>query len=434
MPNRVVIGSQWGDEGKAKVVDYLTEDADIVVRFQGGANAGHTVEVGDEKYVFHLVPSGIMRPEKVCVISNGVVLDPKQILLELKELEEKNIDFTGRLFLSESAHVVFPFHKKMDQLNEIAAGKNAIGTTGRGIGPAYTDKVRRVGLRICDLMDEKGFKSKLYSITEMYNSHIQKLYGESSLSASEIYEEYIEYGRALKPYVSDTIVYLNNSIKAGKNILFEGAQGTFLDLDHGTHPYITSSNTVAAAACVGSGIGPRHIHEVVGVVKAYTTRVGNGPFPTELNDSLGEKLQTQGHEFGATTGRPRRCGWVDLVLLKKAAMVNGLTHLAITKMDVMDNFDEIKMCVGYNINGKVVENFPCQSELLEEVEPIYESVPGWNESTKDITNWEDLPQNAKNYLTTLSEKIDVPIGMISLGPKRHQTISVESSESMVSAK
>lgn len=424
MPNRIVVGSQWGDEGKAKIVDYLTYDADIVVRFQGGANAGHTVEVEDEKFVFHLIPSGIMHANKICIIGNGVVLDPEQILIEMDEIKKKGIDIKGRIFISESAHVVFPYHKIIDELKELSAGKNKIGTTGRGIGPAYTDKVRRVGLRVCDLIDKSSFKEKIYHHVNEHNIIIEKIYGADKLSPDDIYKEYSEYGNRLAEYVKNTTVYLDNALKKKKNILFEGAQGTFLDVDHGTHPYITSSNTVAAAACIGSGVGPKAVDDVIGVVKAYTTRVGNGPFPTELKDEVGKNLQSQGNEIGATTGRTRRCGWIDMVLLKKAAMVNGLTHLAITKMDVMDNFKEIKICVDYNYNGESLEYFPANTDILNKVVPIYETMPGWNSPTTEIRKWDDLPDAAKNYLNRLSEILLVPIGLISLGPKRHQTIPI----------
>ncbi len=425
MSNRVVLGCQWGDEGKAKVVDYLTSEADIVVRFQGGANAGHTVEVGDEKFIFHLVPSGIMHDDKSCVIGNGVVLEPQQLLNEIDELIEKGIDPTGRLFISDCAHVVFPYHKLFDSLKEKAAGKGAIGTTGRGIGPAYVDKCMRSGLRICDMMDPKIFRNRLENALSFQNEIFTKVFNGDAVSPDSVIEEYTKYAERLKPYVTDTVAYLNNAMSSGKKLLFEGAQGTFLDVDHGTVPFVTSSNTVAGSACVGAGVGPKSIDQVVGVVKAYTTRVGNGPFPTELSDDDGEELQKVGNEFGATTGRRRRCGWFDAVLLRKAAMVNGLTHVAITKIDVMDQFKEIKICTEYRHNGRSLDGFPSQTLILDDVEPVYETMPGWQEKTAEITNWNDLPDNAKKYLKRLSELIQVPIGMISVGPKRHQTISID---------
>ncbi len=424
MPNRVIIGSQWGDEGKAKIVDYLTLDSDIVIRFQGGANAGHTVEVGDEKFIFHLIPSGIMHPDKTCVIGNGVVLDPKQVITELDELAERGISCDGRLFISDSAHVVFPYHIRLDQLQEKAAGKQAIGTTGRGIGPAYADKITRSGIRMGDILDTQNFEAKLKKAVAEKNELFAKMYGGEPLSADEIFSDYVEYGQKLKAFVTDTAVYLHQQAKNGKSFVFEGAQGTILDIDHGTHPYVTSSNTVAAAASSGSGVGLKSIDHVVGVVKAYTTRVGNGPFPTELLDSVGEDLREIGKEFGATTGRPRRCGWFDAVVVRKAAMVNGLTHLAITKMDVMDDFEEIKICTGYEINGKETPYFPTNIDKLALAKPIYETHPGWKQSTCEATSWNQLPKKAQKYLERIVELVEIPIGMVSVGPKRHQTIQI----------
>ena len=425
MPNRIIIGTQWGDEGKAKVVDFLTVEADLIIRFQGGANAGHTVVVGKDKFIFHLIPSGIMHSEKTCVIGNGVVLEPKQFLDELDELKVKNINTDGRLVLSDSAHVVFPYHKIIDQLGEKAAGKGAIGTTGRGIGPAYMDKVTRTGIRTCDLLREDVLKEKLTGIVAAKNQVFQKLFNAPGVSAEEIYTEYVGYGRKLRPFIKDTVVFLNLALKSGKKLLFEGAQGTILDVDHGTYPFVTSSNTIAGAACVGSGIGPGAINQVIGVVKAYTTRVGNGPFPTELKDEIGEAMQRIGSEFGATTGRKRRCGWLDGVVLKKAAMVNGLTHLAVTKMDVLDGFKEIKICVAYEVNGKKMPYFPSQTEILQEVKPVYEILPGWLSEISKITLWKDLPANAKKYLEFISKVVEIPIGIISVGPERHQTIRLD---------
>ncbi|MDB5051227.1 MAG: adenylosuccinate synthetase, partial [Fibrobacteres bacterium] len=325
MPNRVVVGAQWGDEGKAKIVDFLTEEADLVIRFQGGANAGHTVEVGDQKFIFHLIPAGIMHPGKQCVIGNGVVLDPLQFLNEIEEVQAKGMDMDGRLWVAENAQVVLPYHKVLDQLKEKAAGKAAIGTTGRGIGPAYYDKVNRSGIRVGDLLEEAALKIKIHAQVADRNELIQKMFGAEPLSAEKIFEEYREYGRRLAPYVADTVALINSALKQGKRLIFEGAQGTVLDVDHGTYPFVTSSNTVAAAACIGSGVGPTAIQQVIGVVKAYTTRVGNGPFPTEEVGEVGKRLRLIGHEYGATTGRERRCGWFDSVLVRRAAMVNGLT-------------------------------------------------------------------------------------------------------------
>jgi adenylosuccinate synthase len=425
MPNRVVVGAQWGDEGKAKIVDFLTEEADLVIRFQGGANAGHTVEVGDQKFIFHLIPAGIMHPGKQCVIGNGVVLDPAQVLNEIEEVRAKGFDLDGRLWIAENAQVVLPYHKVLDQLKEKAAGKAAIGTTGRGIGPAYYDKVNRSGIRVGDLLEEASLKEKLDRHVAAHNDVIQKMYGAAPLSASEIFAEYRELGKRIAPYVADTVAIINSALKQKKRLIFEGAQGTILDVDHGTYPFVTSSNTVAAAACVGSGVGPTAVDQVIGVVKAYTTRVGNGPFPTEDLGAIGKELRLIGHEYGATTGRERRCGWFDAVLVRRAAMVNGLTHLAITKMDVMDGFDEIQICTHYEVDGRRMDQFPSQISKLEKVKPIYETMPGWKSPTVDVTEWKDLPEKARKYLKRVADLLEVPIGLISLGPKRHQTILLE---------
>jgi adenylosuccinate synthase len=428
MTNRVVVGAQWGDEGKAKVVDFLTEEADYVIRFQGGANAGHTVVVGNEKYVFHLIPSGLMHPGKVCVIGNGVVLDPAQLLKELAEVTAKGIDPGGRLFLAENAQVVFPWHKVLDQLKEKAAGKDAIGTTGRGIGPCYNDKVSRNGIRVLDLLDEKSLREKVIRQTAVNNHLISRLYGEiyegKPLDPDAIFAEYRDLGVQLRPLVADTVVLLNEALRAKQRLLFEGAQGTILDVDHGTYPFVTSSNTIAAAACTGSGVGPTAIQQVIGVVKAYTTRVGNGPFPTEIEGEMGEHLRVVGGEYGATTGRNRRCGWFDAVVVRRAALVNGLTHLAITKMDVLDTWDTIEVCTAYRCDGKSISHFPNSPSVLERCQPIYETLPGWKQDTTGVTRWEELPRNAQHYLARLSDLVGVPMGLLSLGPKRHQTIEL----------
>ena len=422
MANRIVVGAQWGDEGKAKVVDYLTEESDVVIRFQGGANAGHTVEVGNQKFVFHLIPSGLMHPDKICIIGNGVVLDPAQFLLEVEEVREKGINVQGRLFISEAAHVVLPTHKLLDQYHEKAAGKGAIGTTGRGIGPAYLDKVNRIGIRVGDLLDPELFQHKLTLILKTHNEKLTRLYDGEAAAFEPIFNEFRALGEKCRPYVRDCVALLHEAIKKNKVLLFEGAQGTILDVDHGTYPFVTSSNTVAGAACNGSGVGPTAIQQVIGVVKAYTTRVGNGPFPTEILGDLGTKLQTIGNEVGATTGRQRRCGWFDALVVRRAAMVNGLTHLAVTKMDVLDTFPEIKICIGYRVNGADVKHFPSSIPILERVEPVFETLPGWMSDTTEIRKHADLPEKAKAYLNRLSELVEVPIGLLSLGPKRHQTI------------
>jgi adenylosuccinate synthase len=422
MKNTIVVGSQWGDEGKAKVIDVLAEHADVVIRFQGGANAGHTVVVGDQEFVFHLIPSAIMRPGKICVIGNGVVLDPAQLLTEIEELEGRGFEVRGRLFLAENMQIVMPWHVQMDQLKEKAAGKNAIGTTGRGIGPAYVDKVARCGIRLCDLLDEANLLAKVESILEEKNVLFTKVYGAEPLRAEPIVATYLEFGQKLGPLVSNASLLLEKSIKAGKTLLFEGAQGTILDVDHGSYPYVTSSNTIAGSACCGSGVGPTSIHSVIGVVKAYTTRVGNGPFPTELDGDLGRNLREWGGEFGATTGRPRRCGWFDAVVVRKAVRVNGITGLAITKLDVLDKLDEIRVCTGYTIEGKTIEDLPVQIRDFEKVQPVYETLPGWNADTSGAKSWADLPATAKRYLERLAELSGAPIALVSVGPRRDQAI------------
>jgi adenylosuccinate synthase len=422
MKNTIVVGSQWGDEGKAKVIDVLAEHADVVIRFQGGANAGHTVVVGDQEFVFHLIPSAIMRPGKICVIGNGVVLDPAQLLTEIEELEGRGFEVRGRLFLAENMQIVMPWHVQLDQLKEKAAGKNAIGTTGRGIGPAYVDKVARCGIRLCDLLDEDNLADKVESILEEKNILFTKIYGAEPLVAAPIVRTYLEFGRKLGPLVSNASLLLEKAIKAGKTLLFEGAQGTILDVDHGSYPYVTSSNTIAGSACCGAGVGPTAIQSVIGVVKAYTTRVGNGPFPTELDGELGQNLRTWGGEFGATTGRPRRCGWFDAVVVRKAVRVNGITGLAITKLDVLDKLSEIQVCTGYTIDGQPIEDLPVQIRDFEKVKPVFETLPGWNSDTSGAQSWADLPATAKRYLERLAELSGAPIALVSVGPRRDQAI------------
>jgi adenylosuccinate synthase len=425
MPNRVVVGSQWGDEGKAKIVDFLTLCSDIIVRFQGGANAGHTVKAEDKEFVFHLIPSGIMHLNKICIIGNGVVFDPKQAILEIKDLEAKGISVGNRILIAENAHVVLPWHIAGDKLKEERAGKDAIGTTGRGIGPCYSDKVNRHGVRVGDLLDESELRARIEAIASFRNEEFKKMYEAPAIDPEPVIKEYLELGKQLKPYICDTVSYLFTSLKSGKKIIFEGAQGTVLDVDHGTYPFVTSSNTVAGYASCGSGIGPTAIDQVIGAVKAYTTRVGNGPFPTELLNETGEELRKIGGEYGATTGRPRRCGWFDATVVRKAAAVNGLTHLAITKLDVLDTFKEIKICSGYKLEGKEQMNFPNRLALVSLCEPVYETLPGWQCSTEKCRSWEDLPPNAQKYLTRISELVGVKIGMVSVGAKRDETITLD---------
>lgn len=426
MANRVVIGTQWGDEGKAKIVDFLTRFSDYVIRFQGGANAGHTVIADGRKFIFHLIPAGIMHSDKICVIGNGVVLDPAQLIREISELKEKGISVQGRLFISRRAGLVMPYHKTLDQLKEAKLGGGKIGTTGRGIGPAYMDKVARSGIRLGDLFDARELKELLVRNLEEKNEILQKLYGDKPLDAEAIAREYGEYGEKLAEYATDTSVLLNRAIREGKSLLFEGAQGTILDVDHGTYPFVTSSNTVSAAACTGSGVGPTAIDEVIGVVKAYTTRVGNGPFPTELDQAMGDKVREMGGEFGATTGRPRRCGWFDMVVLRNAIRLNGLSSMAVTKLDVLDTMDSIKVCTAYRLDGKRVEEFPDSIAALNRAEPVYEDLPGWKSKTGGIRCFEDLPSRAKAYLRFLSEKAGIPISIVSVGPDREETFTTGS--------
>ncbi len=422
MANRVVVGAQWGDEGKAKIVDFLTNYADMVIRFQGGANAGHTVIVNGEKFVFHLIPAGIMHPDKICIIGNGVVFEPQQFLSEIDEVLQKGFSIKDRLFISKRAILVMPYHKQLDLAKEKAKGANKIGTTGRGIGPAYADKVSRTAVRVADLLNPSVFRKKLEEIVKEKNDLFVKIYNEPPCDHIKLADEFLAMGERLKPLMADTTEMANRALKAGKRLLFEGAQGTVLDIDHGTYPFVTSSNTIAAAACTGTGIGPTKIDEVIGVVKAYTTRVGNGPFPTEFDEALGNKIRTIGGEFGATTGRPRRCGWFDAVLVKRAADLNGLTSLAITKMDVLDSMEKIKVCVGYECCGSVIEQFPDTIEELESVRPIYKEVDGWLTETKEIREYSKLPEKARKYLELLSKLVDVPISIVSVGPDRSQTI------------
>ena len=425
MSVRVVLGAQWGDEGKAKIVDYLTADSDIVVRFQGGANAGHTIKAGDLEFVFHLIPAGIVHVDKVCVIGNGVVLDPDALFSEMEDLQQRGIPIKDRLFISTSTHVVMPYHKRVEQASEEATGADAIGTTLRGIGPAYQDKVnRQAGLRVGHLLDADRLPAKLRTIIKDKNDILTRIYGQEAMDEAPIVEAAIAMGERLAPYATDTSVYLAEAMDRGKNVLFEGSQGTLLDIDHGTYPFVTSSNTTAGGACTGSGIGPTRISEVVGVVKAYTTRVGNGPFPTELEDETGKLIRDTGHEYGATTGRPRRCGWLDAVILRMSARINGLSSLAVTRLDILDVLPEIKICTHYMHNGEKVEHFPSDLDILAACEPVYETLPGWETPTSSLRSWQDLPTNAQRYLTRIQELAATPIGIVSVGPDREETIGV----------
>lgn len=418
MPALIVVGTQWGDEGKGKIVDVLTEKADYVVRFQGGNNAGHTLVINQRKYILHLIPSGIFHPQTTCLIGNGVVVDPEVLIQEIEKLKAENMDLSPKkLKISERAHAIMPYHKALDIAREAKAQKNKIGTTGRGIGPCYEDKVGRRGFRLIDLTKPEFFKEKLKRVLEEKNFQLQYL-GAEPLKFEDIYEKYLEFGSYLKPYLCDTSQLLWEALQKGANVLFEGAQGTFLDIDYGTYPYVTSSNTLAGNACTGSGLGPTKITEVLGIVKAYTTRVGEGPFPTEQINSLGEFLREKGGEYGATTGRPRRCGWLDLVMVKRAIQLNGITSLAITKLDVLSGLDTIKLCVGYKIGSQIIDSFPSTLGDLAQVEPLYEDWPGWKEDLSQIYDFSQLPKEAKLYLQRIEEYLGVPISIVSTGPAR----------------
>ena len=423
----VVVGAQWGDEGKAKTIDYLSERADIIVRFQGGANAGHTVVVGSDTYVFHLVPSGIIYPGRTCLISNGVVLDAEQLLHEIDELSARGIDMAGRLFVSDRAHLALPYHRAQDLAAERDKGSKKIGTTGRGIGPAYADKSSRRGLRAGDLRDWDRFASRLAKAVERKGELIRAYYGaDYALEPEAVVQSYQTVRERLLPMLTDTSQLLFDAIRAGKRVLFEGAQGTFLDIDHGTYPFVTSSNTIAGSVCVGAGIGPSSITNVVGIVKAYTTRVGNGPFPTELLDDAGEHLRRVGGEFGATTGRPRRCGWFDSVLLRKSIELNGMTRMALTKLDVLSEVDEIRICTHYRIDGKCTGRFPSDLHELERAEPVYETLPGWKQPLQAAATLSELPCAAQAYVARLRELCyDVPLLLLSVGADRSRTIEIE---------
>lgn len=421
----IVLGAQWGDEGKGKMTDYLAETADVVVRYQGGNNAGHTVEVGDKQYKLHLIPSGVLYEDKLNVIGNGLVVDPKALFDEIDYLKGLGVDITPeRLIVSDRAHVIMPYHKVLDALKEEARGKNDIGTTKKGIGPCYTDKVERCGIRVCDLMHINVFEEKLRENIQMKNDYITKVLGGEPLNFDEIFNDYVKYAERLRPYVKDTSVRVYDEIKAGKKVLFEGAQGMLLDIDYGTYPYVTSSNTTAGGVSSGVGIGPNMITNAIGIAKAYTTRVGKGPFPTELLDEMGDWIREKGHEFGVTTGRARRCGWLDLVILKTTARVSGLTSFAVTKIDTLAGLDKIKVCVGYEFNGTVIDYFPASLEDLAECKPVYEEFDGWGEEVQNARRYEELPENAKKYLKRIEEFTGTKISIVSVGPRRDQTMMV----------
>ncbi|WP_026476789.1 adenylosuccinate synthase [Alkaliphilus transvaalensis] len=421
MPSVVIIGAQWGDEGKGKIIDYLAGEADVVVRAQGGNNAGHTVIVEDKKYAFHLMPSGVLYNDKKNVIGNGVVFDPEGFLKEIDILEAQGVD-TSNVMIDERVHVIFPYHKKIDALEEDARGEDKIGTTKKGIGPCYMDKIERSGIRLGELLDREHFKSRLFSQVARKNKLIEKYYESQGFDPQEIFDTYCGYADRLKKYITDTTVIVHEALVEEKKVLFEGAQGTLLDIDLGTYPYVTSSHPTSGGFCIGAGVGPNMIGEVIGAVKAYTTRVGSGPFPTELHDETGNLIRTKGNEFGTTTGRPRRCGWFDGVMVKYTSRINGLTAISLMLLDVLSGFDKIKMCVGYQYKGEIIHHFPADLNKLAECKPVYKELDGWQEDITSIERYEDLPENAKKYIKAIEEYTQVPVKIISVGPKRSQTI------------
>lgn len=425
MPNIVIVGTQWGDEGKGKIVDHLSGHADYVVRFQGGNNAGHTMVVDGNEIISHLVPSGIIQ-KKVCFIGNGVVVDPQVLLEEIDYLDSKGIDVSSDMLkVSDRAHMIMPYHKSIDKAREIKKGDAKIGTTGRGIGPCYEDKATRRGIRFADFLDEALFVKKVTSIMEEKNFYLKNYFETDTLDSDTVIKEFMGFRDRLLPYIADVSVALNQGMDQGKQVLFEGAQGTHLDIEHGTYPFVTSSSTVAANAACGSGVGPGRLDQVLGIVKAYTTRVGGGPFPTELLDETGDRLQKKGAEFGATTGRRRRCGWLDMVMLKNAARLNGLTGLVITKLDVLDGLGEIKICTAYEHDGKTYDAFPPSIKTLEECTPVYETHPGWTENISGLRAYEDFPENTRKYLDRIKELSGVEIKIVSVGPDRDETIVLD---------
>ncbi|SDG79407.1 adenylosuccinate synthase [Desulfosporosinus hippei] len=417
----VLIGSQWGDEGKGKITDFLAEKANVVVRYQGGNNAGHTVVANGEEFKLHLIPSGILYEDKTCVIGNGVVIDPKVLLEELDYLEKRGIK-TGKLVISSNAHIIMPYHRVLDGLEEEARGDHKIGTTKRGIGPAYMDKASRIGIRVIDLLDKDEFAEKLRRNLVEKNNLFVKVYGKEALGFDEIYDTYMGYAEKIRSMVTDSSLTIDESIKAGEKVLFEGAQGTLLDIDHGTYPFVTSSHPIAGGACIGAGVGPTRINRVIGVIKAYTTRVGEGPFPTELLDEVGEEMRKNGHEFGTTTGRARRCGWFDAVIARYAVRVSGISDFAVTKLDVLTGFEKLKICVGYSVDGQIIREFPQSQKIFKLCQPVYEEMPGWNEDITQVRRFEELPQAAQNYILRIEELSGVQATLVAVGPGREQTI------------
>ncbi len=422
MPSTVLVGAQWGDEGKGKIIDLLTEKVDFVVRMQGGSNAGHTVRIGADEFVLHLIPSGILHEGKICIIGNGVVVDPQSFFEEIDTLTSKGVRVRENLLVSETAHIIFPYHRLLDVLREKLKGSKKIGTTGRGISPAYMDKVGYMGIRAIDLLDKDAFREKLRINLHEKNLFLTKVYEHDPLDFDEIFSQYTAYAERMRPYVCNTEIILNRALMEDKNILFEGAQGTLLDVDFGSYPYVTASSTSAGGACTGSGTGPNWIDLVVGVVKAYTTRVGSGPLPTEFPPEADFVDRKKDREYGATTGRPRRCGWFDAVIVRHSVRVNGIGVAALTKLDILDNVPRIKICTGYEYDGQIMDEFPSNTRILSNCRPLYEEMDGWMTSTSDFRRYEDLPLNARKYIEKLSKLINAPIEIISVGSERSQTI------------
>ncbi len=422
MPGHVIIGMQWGDEGKGKTVDYLTERADVVVRYAGGNNAGHTVVVNGKKTVLHLIPCGILHAGTSCIIGNGTVIDPGVLLQEIARLADAGCSVEGRLHISEAAHVIMPYHRVIDAAQDRLRGKNKVGTTGRGIGPVYADKASRTGIRFGDLMDRASFEEKLNFAAGHVNSLLVKVYGEQPIDFAAVRDEYLGYADRLRAHVSDTVEMVHTALSAGKRVIYEGAQGALLDLDHGTYPYVTSSNTMAGGVFGGAGVGPGHVHGVIGILKAYMTRVGEGPMPSELTDATGERLREIGKEYGATTGRPRRCGWLDVVPLRRVIQICGVSHIVMTKLDVLTGFDPVPVCIGYELDGKTISSFPSRISQLERVKPLYENVPGWKDDLGACRTWDDLPAAAQAYVRRIETMLGASISVVSVGPDRDQTL------------
>ncbi|MEE3678782.1 adenylosuccinate synthase [Bacillus safensis] len=425
MSSVVIVGTQWGDEGKGKITDFLSENAEVIARYQGGNNAGHTIKFDGVTYKLHLIPSGIFYKEKTCVIGNGMVVDPKALVTELAYLHERNVS-TDNLRISNRAHVILPYHLKLDEVEEERKGANKIGTTKKGIGPAYMDKAARVGIRVADLLDREVFEEKLARNLEEKNRLLEKMYDTEGFKIEDILDEYYEYGQQVKKYVVDTSVVLNDALDEGRRVLFEGAQGVMLDIDQGTYPFVTSSNPVAGGVTIGSGVGPTKIQHVVGVSKAYTTRVGDGPFPTELHDEIGDQIREVGREYGTTTGRPRRVGWFDSVVVRHARRVSGITDLSLNSIDVLTGIEKLKICVAYKLNGEITEEFPASLNELAKCEPVYEEMPGWTEDITGVKNLSELPANARHYLERISQLTGIPLSIFSVGPDRSQTNVVRS--------